>query len=169
MEREYRTVDKSSWKRGPWDNEPDKAQWRDETTGMPCLLVRHPTSGHLCGYVGVAEGHPLFGKGYDDVRVPTDNNEYGYPDVHGGLTFADGCRPHAEGEGHGVCHVADEGEPDHVWWFGFDCAHYGDYSPAYSARPEPCFRRRDDESYKSVGYVKKECAKLALQLAGVQR
>ena len=35
--REYRTVDKSTWARGPWDTEPDKMQWRDEATGLDCL------------------------------------------------------------------------------------------------------------------------------------
>ena len=25
--REYRTADKSKWGVGPWNNEPDKAQW----------------------------------------------------------------------------------------------------------------------------------------------
>lgn len=76
---EYRTVDKSNWGNGPWQNEPDKCQWRDEATGLPCLIVRGP-SGALCGYVGVSEGHPAFGKDYDSVAA----------DVHGGLTFAGG-------------------------------------------------------------------------------
>lgn len=168
MEREYRTVDKSSWKRGPWDDEPDKAQWKDEATGLPCLLVRNSSGGNLCGYVGVAEGHPLFGKSYDDVRLPNNDGEDDYPDVHGGLTFADRCHPHPDGEARGICHIPDEGEPDHVWWFGFDCAHSWDYSPAYSARPEPCFRRTHDETYKCVAYVKNECRKLAQQLARIQ-
>lgn len=75
---EYRNVvDKSSWPRGPWDDEPDKKQWRDPASGLPCLIVRGP-SGSLCGYVAVGPDHPAYGKGYDDVDVT----------VHGGLTFA---------------------------------------------------------------------------------
>lgn len=77
---EYRTVDKSEWLDGPWKYEPDKKQWRDEATGLPCLIVRGP-SGSLCGYVGVPPTHPAYGKQYDDVSV----------EVHGGLTFADKC------------------------------------------------------------------------------
>ena len=78
---EYRDVqDKSKWKRGPWDSEPDKVQWLDETTGLPCLIVRGPV-GSLCGYIGVSSSHPFFGKDYDDVSA----------DAHGGLTFAGGC------------------------------------------------------------------------------
>src|SRR5258708_7790184 len=82
MERiEYRNViDKSEWGPGQWLDEPDKIQWQDEATGLPCLVVRGPV-GALCGYVGVAPNHSLHGKGYDDCDV----------DVHGGLTFAHGC------------------------------------------------------------------------------
>lgn len=77
---EYRTVDKSGWGDGPWQSEPDKRQWRDEATGLPCLIVRGP-SGALCGYVGVPATHPLHGKEYDAADV----------EVHGGLTFSDHC------------------------------------------------------------------------------
>ena len=49
------TIDKSSWGDGPWLAEPDKEQFADEATGLPCLIRRSPTSGALCGYVGVPE------------------------------------------------------------------------------------------------------------------
>lgn len=166
---EYRdTVDKSAWKAGEWNNEPDKAQFPDEATGLPCLIVRNPHSGVLCGYVGVPEGHPLFGKAYDDVRVLSEDVEPAFPDVHGGLTFSDRCQPHAEGEHRGICHVPDEGEPDHVWWFGFDCAHAWDYNPSYSALTEAYFRQGHNEIYRTFGYVKGEVRNLARQLASVQ-
>lgn len=77
---EYRTVDKSGWATGPWRDEPDKKQWLDGATGLPCLIVRSPI-GSLCGYVGLPAGHDLHGKDYDSVDV----------DVHGGLTFAGRC------------------------------------------------------------------------------
>lgn len=77
---EYHTVDKSEWGDGPWQQEPDKKQWQDKATGLPCLIVRGP-SGALCGYVGVSRRHPAYGKSYDDVDVR----------VHGGLTFANTC------------------------------------------------------------------------------
>jgi hypothetical protein len=44
--------------------------------------------------------------------------------VHGGLTYSDKCSGH-------ICHVGDEKNP--VWWFGFDCAHLGDFIPGYLA------------------------------------
>lgn len=77
---EWTYVDKSAWPRGEWDGEPDKKQWTDPATGLPCLIVRNP-GGALCGYVGVSAGHPAFEKNWDAVNV----------DVHGGLTFADKC------------------------------------------------------------------------------
>ena len=45
---EYRTIDKSQWGEGPWQDEPDKIQWQDEETGLPCLIVRGHM-GFLCG------------------------------------------------------------------------------------------------------------------------
>lgn len=56
---------KESWGQGPWVSEPDKVQWLDEASGLPCLIVRGPM-GALCGYVGVPEGHPFFKKKYGD-------------------------------------------------------------------------------------------------------
>jgi hypothetical protein len=150
--KEYRTIDKSSWPmRGEWDSEPDKAQWQDEDTGLPCLIVRGP-SGALCGYVGLAEGHPLYGKDYEAANV----------EVHGGLTFADKCADSADEARH-VCHVPGPGEPDHVWWFGFDCAHSGDVSPAYDR-----MFREHYSSYKTLAYVKHQVKMLAAQLHGSQ-
>lgn len=33
------------WGTGPWVGEPDKAQWEDETTGLPCLALRYGPRG----------------------------------------------------------------------------------------------------------------------------
>jgi hypothetical protein len=80
---------------GEWNSEPDKIQWVDEATGLDCLMHRGP-GGFWCGYVGVAEGHPAFGKDYDSVGV----------EVHGGLTYADFCQDTGD-ESHGICHVPE--------------------------------------------------------------
>jgi len=152
--REYITKDKSDWPRGEWDNEPDKVQFQDEATGLPCLIVRGP-SGALCGYVGVSEGHRLFGIDYSDAA--REDGEC--LDVHWGLTFSDHCHPSAD-ESKGICHLPDDGEPDHVWWFGFDCAHSGDFCP------DRRFNWRDsDETYRNRAYVENEIRGLAAQLA----
>jgi hypothetical protein len=171
--REWSHLDKRAWERGPWDDEPDKVQWRDEATGLPCLAVRNERSGNWCGYVGVSERHPAFGLNY--YHSTWDAEQEGQTltpvqaainavSVHGGLTFADKCHPSPEGEGHGICHVPAPGEPDHVWWFGFDCAHSGDVSPGYSA--ELRFDWPGAE-YRVLAYVKSECRDLARQLQAI--
>lgn len=59
---EYRTDDKSGWQPGPWMNEPDKKQWQDPETGLPCLIVRRPRRGvvRLCW---CREGSPVVRQG----------------------------------------------------------------------------------------------------------
>lgn len=106
-------MDKSEWGEGPWVDEPDRKEWRYR--GLPCLMVRSHL-GNWCGYVGVPPGHPWHGKNFDDVDVR----------VHGGLTYSDSCRGQ-------VCHVALPGDPDDVWWLGFDCCHAEDLAPGMQA------------------------------------
>lgn len=149
-------VDKSNWAKGSWNNEPDKVQWSDETTGLPCLAVRHGELGHWCGYVGVNNTHPFYKQGYNDVSV----------DCHGGLTFADSCN----GSEHGVCHVVEPGEDDHIWWLGFDCAHSGDKSPGMEANMRkwstgfPYDDYHKDDHYWTLADVQAECKELASQI-----
>ncbi len=148
-------IDKTNWARGEWDTEPDKVQYIDKDTGFTCLIVRVPHSGHLCGYVGVPEEHCAYKKNYNDVSA----------EVHGGLTFSDSCQESPEGEG--ICHVPEPGEPEHVWWLGFDCAHCGDYSSM--AYPIGLLQYScDDEVYRNIEFVKSQCSKLALQLQDMQ-
>jgi hypothetical protein len=155
--------EKAVWTRtrGPWNDEPDRVEWRDEETKLPCIALRVPWSGHWCGYVGVGPDHRLHGKDYDHESVNVE--------VHGGLTFASACQePNPKQGDHRVCHTPEAGEPDHAWWFGFDCAHSGDMSPSDEARARRgaamCYR---DGYYKPLDFVKSECASLARQLAEV--
>ena len=152
--REWRRDNRPDWGHGPWTDEPDKVQWVDEETGLDCLAVRHPKRGHWCGYVGVAEGHPWFGKHYNEVRL-ADVEEW--PSVHGGLTFSDLCREGDESEA--ICHVPFAGRPDKVWWLGFDCAHCDDIQPIYPKR------WTERSQYRDLQYIKSECADLARQAA----
>jgi hypothetical protein len=156
--REWRDdqLDRSRWGSGPWNDEPDKAQWPDPTTGLPCLLKRS-RMGNLCGYVGVPEGHPWHGKGYDDIDA----------EVHGGLTYSDQCEEIERPE-EGICHIPGPGEPDNVWWLGFDCAHFMDLVPSMAQTYADAGIDRSDrdtlpEVYRTVAYVKAECASLAQQ------
>jgi hypothetical protein len=162
---EWITVDKTGWGPGAWQDEPDKIHWVDAATDLDCLMVRQPRLGHWCGYVGVTEGHPLFGKGYDETY------REGYDlDIHGGLTFAAACSESTD-PSRGICHVALPGRPDHVWWFGFDCAHSGDYVPSMVARERDAGMARMsfelNDIYRDRAYVEAEVRSLAQQLAAV--
>ncbi len=145
--KEYTTIDKSKWPKGEWNNEPDKVQWIDEKTGLDCLAVRQSWSGHWCGYVAVDSSHELYEKDYDLCDV----------EVHGGLTFDGHCQ-NQDDESVGICHVTQDGRPDNVWWFGFDCAHSGDFLPHSDNL------HGEYTSYKNLKYVKKQCESLAAQL-----
>jgi hypothetical protein len=213
---EYRTADKSEWGPGEWMNEPDKVQWIDAETGLDCLAVRAGDMGHWCGYVGVPETHPLFGKDYGQCPAapPCGEPWCGHTPgsllrAHGGITFADFCTEptlelfeqmrarraeyqaqaakYPRGEAarwikewgtllddyaawearaiaRFICHVPAEGRPERVWWFGFDCAHHGDFSPGLASRLS---MGRTYETYKMLDYVRDNCAALARQLAAL--
>lgn len=171
-------IDKSAWGEGPWQNEPDRLEF--EAEGFPCLANRN-RMGVWCGYVALPPGHPWHGKKLSD-RMPVDSRE-NLPvktgpvqlfieatrdgddgcvsfdvlvRVHGGLTYAAKCRDE-------ICHVPKPGEPDDVWWIGFDCGHAGDMIPSSNV-----FRRQYGlpdlgEEYRTVDYVKAECVDLAKQ------
>lgn len=151
-ERSYTTMDKTRWGAGPWNDEPDKLQWVDEATGLDCLIVRNRL-GALCGYVGVPSEHPYY--------VPCD--------VHGSLTYANTCQEGPEDEA--VRHVPAAGRPSDVYWFGFDCAHAFDLAPGMRALVNypaaPCGSDGEFETYRTVDYVRGECANLARQLAEI--
>lgn len=156
---EWSSKDKTGWPDGPWMDEPDKAQWQDEQTGLPCLIVRGPV-GALCGYVGVEEGHPLF-----EVKgIPLIEAACGVH-VNGGLTFGGFC---SEGrlEGEGICHVVEAGENDRVWWLGFDCSHSWDVAPnSHRVREGEGIHSHDPgATYKSFGFVRSQVGDLAGEL-----
>jgi hypothetical protein len=143
--------DKARWLRGPWDDEPDKLQWPDAATGLPCLIVRSPL-GHLCGYVGVDPGHPWHGVDYDAIEPS--------PAVHGGLTYSARCQGGIEPA---ICHEV-AGDRDDVWWFGFDCAHWRDLT---LISDNAGARFPQGGIYRDLAYVRAECARLAAQAAAV--
>lgn len=140
-------VNRTGWPPGRWDAEPDKVQWTDRDTDLPCLAVRNDL-GAWCGYVAVEPGHPFHG--VDAESVPAE--------AHGGLNYADFC----QGD---VCHVPDPGKPEHVWWFGFDCGHVGDFVPGMAWAADPALLPRWlTVVYRDLDYVAAECVSLARQL-----
>lgn len=149
--------------RGPWDDEPDKVQWIDPVTDLDCLIHRNHMGG-LCGYAAVPPEHPFHGKDYGACLLDPECGETlcdHTPDtiivVHGGLTFSGFC---AEGEdADTICHIPAEGRPDDVYWFGFDCGHYMDFTPGM-----PYLGIGDEAVYRDLTYVAEQVTKLAAQL-----
>lgn len=149
-------LDRTGWDAGVWDDEPDRAEWTDRT-GFPCLALRHAHYGVWCGYVAVPPGHPWHGRSWNDL-----------PEGLADVNFAEPCmetdQPHRER----ICHVPAPGEPDDVWWFGFDCGHALDVKPhepmekIYGKLPGYGGFER---TYRTLDYVRDKCALIALQVA----
>ena len=91
----------------PWENEPDHAEWVQEVSGYKCRIKRNPTTGTLCGYVGIPKEHRFWGVTYDEGNEELDAIA---DDVHGGFTYTS---------------VGDDG----YWYFGFDTTHANDFAP----------------------------------------
>jgi len=148
-ELQWKFKDRSEWGFGAWLAEPwDKEQWADSLSGMACMIHRG-SSGAWCGYVGVPPAHHLYGQHYNDEALRHID------DIHGGLTYSAPCTAIQENGG-GLCHVPGAGEPDSLWWFGFDFNHLGDRNPA---DPSTAGGR-----YWTTAEAKAECAALALQI-----
>lgn len=152
MQTEEETwIDKSGFPRGPWDDEPDRAEWRER--GFVCLALRQGILGHWCGYVGVPPGHPWHGNSPEEVEV------------HGGVTYANGCMDDPRPMRERVCHHPREGEPDALWWVGFDFNHFEDLAPGMA-------RDMDDLAgvewtYKDLAYVREQTNRVARQAVEV--
>ena len=192
FDRVYHTMklEKNTWGTGAWLDEPDKVEWKDEHTGLPCLIVRN-RMGALCGYAGVTSEHPWFHIGYAESVAGvclhakhTDSKYVPYCseckcpedllEVHGGLTYTGECQKGPVEEV--VCHTPLDGEEDDVWWFGFDCSHAGDISPEMEAtfarlqREDDAFPRVPSfGTYRTLEYVVNEVRSLAAQLAAYAR
>lgn len=157
----------------PWTVEPDERRWGDASTGYACLAARGPV-GAWCGYVAVPGDHPALGLSYytdsfdiddllqdrktlADAKIQHAINQIS---VHGGLTFAGslGWR---------------EGVEEATWWFGFDCAHAGDFSPKMDRLDHPVLGLGCPTgwggviTYRTLEYTEGQCADLARQLQAV--
>lgn len=140
-------IDKTSWPNGQWQDEPDRISWVDPETGYHCLIKRGPV-GALCGYVALEKSHPYYEKKDNDI-------DWQEIEVHGGLTYSEHCNGDAE---FGICHLTENN--DEAWWFGFDCAHLGDFAPAYESH----YNLIGYDVYKNVQYVTSQVTSLARQL-----
>jgi hypothetical protein len=158
--KEQTLIDKSSWDRGEWDNEPDRIYWIDSKTGYHCI-IRRIKFGFLCGYVAIKKNHPFYGKSYNDIDSILK--------VHGGVTYSEFCNHDHE---MGIRLLTEE--KDKSWWFGFDCGHFLDYQPAFSDTrlkellPKKSVSLFGQEIYRNISYVISETESLAQQLKDLE-
>lgn len=128
-------TDCSTFPPGPWDGEPNSLEWVDEATGYTCRIKRG-CMGYLLGYVDFP----------DDPSLNIDSLE-----VHGGITFDE----------------LNNG----IRTLGFDMGHFNDMSPMNELMVniglipkltfDPDLIKHFNIEYRNIGYVKKECTKLA--------
>jgi hypothetical protein len=128
--------------------------------------------GHRCGYVGVPESHPCYGKSYfeqldiiskEQVKNTTLGNKSpillltasvnsnGDDEIRRSLDIL--IDVHG-----GLTYSSKKENSDYpvkstekIWWFGFDCAHHRD----------------DEDGGRSLQYCIAECESLATQLAAL--
>lgn len=162
---------------GPWLGEADKVAWVDPVTSLECIMMRDHPDGFLSGYVGVPEGHPLFG--WHHKAVPSGLGI----EVHGGLTYSricdDGPSPQRRliTEVRRICHVVVGAVPlkhatehrvgEGQWWFGFDCNHLYDVVPRRIRDRNRFMGAETEAEYRDDGYVVREIRNLAAQLKAI--
>jgi hypothetical protein len=173
-----------------WKTEPDHIEISH--AGLDCIVHRTTWSGCLCGYVGLPADHPLYGVGYDQEHPALAQRAGARADepigtmspmlvllaavkgeiaieprmalaVHGGLSYSgfwrmSGDRTTARWSSG---RMVDPGYARR-WWFGFDCGHHGDITPANAER-----YGWHDGIYRDIEYVIAETRSLAEQLAAV--
>ena len=132
---------------------------------------------HRCGYVGVPSEHKFYGKDYGEpldciTQFKADHATLGNKspilmltatvggetensirraldivvEVHGGLTYSGGNNTYPV--------------QANLWWFGFDCHHYGDAD----IEPDPRWSAFRNGEVRSLEYTAAECERLAEQL-----
>ncbi|WP_322966021.1 hypothetical protein [Sphingomonas fuzhouensis] len=166
---------------GPWAQEADKVAWTDHLTGLGCIIRRSPVGRHLCGYVSVPPGHPLFGR-----RIGTLGDHL--IGVHNGLVYAAACQAW-EPEEVSVCHPSEHrvqrivpgsfrqnvhmneaaASGDDAWWFGFSCDQVDDITPTTRTRgrTDHLLDGVGNPTYKTEAFVYRECLRLAAQLHAI--
>jgi hypothetical protein len=152
---------------------------------LTCVVI-FTANGHRCGYVAVEKTSPLFGINYmDDLNKPELLKELNQTEIgkrglitlfcwdgkkvtpeilfniHGGITYANG----------NSCYPITRPRP--LWWFGFDCAHFGDRKDKYNQRKYFPKVKIDDfmfseEVIRDQDYVIHECKNLAEQIRCVE-
>jgi hypothetical protein len=149
---------KAKWGPGPWQDEPDRVDF--EHAGLPCAIIRNlHVTGSLCGYVGVPDSHPWWGKdahtcvatpqcpeppppdfeqwAKDGMPVPPEGSRWRAsmqePTWSCGHTIGSMVSVHGGITWASTAYFQTKSAYMDHWWFGFDCGHAGDVSPMMKA------------------------------------
>lgn len=134
---------------------------------------------HRCGYVGVPDSSPLYGKAYneqlseiskDAVSGQTLGKRSPIIALTAGVGADDGDSvrrsPDILFDVHGGLTYSSGKSSDKypvastLWWFGFDCQHAGDAD----IEPDPRYPSFHDGEVRELPYVESECESLAAQI-----
>jgi hypothetical protein len=165
-------VSRKGWEKGPWNKEPDLVTffYKEDNILLPCLLLRHPSTGCWDGYVGVTEENPYYQVDWEKIpktikKIASIN--FSQFDDYRDEQFKRGIR---------------------YWYFGFNLPLDGSINPGMEATDrrnaeevgEKILRffglgRESQQSggrkeeYKTLEYVEKIVEKLAKKLIGEQK
>lgn len=156
-------IDKKTWGDGAWQGEPDRVEWIDSYSALPCLALRNPNSGAWCGYVAVPPDHDCYGVDYHKLPGVVHEAAYGQGINYTGSCLVDEDVPERER----ICHVPKAGHSDDVWWIGFHCDDTWNIGPARDARELASGHkliRVGIEKYVSFAKVRESCTSLAAAL-----
>lgn len=145
--------------------------------------------GHRCGYVGIPNGHPLYGKDCHDETSILFSEIEGNPIGKRGILSimmnecsdsADKVRLDMLFDVHGSITYAGQGHPidNDLWWLGFDCGHIGDRRDLdkvleiwgsdphirQSIAIEKKYLYDEDCPIRDLDYVQQECRNLVDQI-----
>lgn len=149
---------------GDWANEPDFILWQDAHTSLYCAIIRSPVMGNLCGYVAVPETHPLYRKSEHAVHIDCEKPiNYANASIAGNYENYQAIESPLE---------------DKLWWFGFDCMHASDLTPATEKEllqdaPNAAVKEKAEHplrrfcSYKDVAFVMLACTELSATLSSL--
>jgi len=146
-------------------------------SGYQCVVIMSD-HGHRCGYVRVPTGHILHSVEYNDRTFklsPYRDHNTAIVDIGKINVFkvfiGFGLDPESAFEVHGgITYSGGDGYPVRAhksWWFGFDCAHYGDapdISELSGVRLNMAMEYPSDGFVRSLEYCVSECENLVGQL-----
>lgn len=157
--------------------------------GLRCVAIAGE-AGHRCGYVGLPQGHPLYGVGYGEYSPALDAGWAAVCDSPIGdrgiipmfiamMSDNETIKPTPDifFDVHGsITYAASEADypvpHDGLWWYGFDCAHdtdAKDFALLTNERLRKVYTEFGNNGIvRDLAFVVAECEKLAAQLAKIK-